>query len=99
MRRRPLPAPARTNLVALAVLVYATMYRLGHRTLRLGLALAATFFLLVIGPITLFTWRRHNLYLGYLSPTVYHNPMIAIVKPLAILHFWLFVQIIQYPQR
>jgi hypothetical protein len=85
--------------VVLYALIYATMNRLGHRPLRLGLALAATFFLLVIGPITVFTWRRHNLYLGYISPTVYHNPMIAIVKPLAILHFWLFVQFIQEPQR
>jgi hypothetical protein len=85
--------------VVLYALIYATMNRLGHRILRIGLALAATFFLLVIGPITVFTWRRHNLYLGYISPTVYHNPTIAIVKPLAILHFWLFVQIIQDTQR
>jgi hypothetical protein len=85
--------------VVLYALIYATMNRPGRSTTRLGLALAATFFLLVIGPITLFTWRPHNLYLGYISPTVYHNPMIAVVKPLAILHFWLFVRIIQDPQR
>jgi hypothetical protein len=85
--------------VILYELIYSSMNRLGHSTWRNGLALAATFFLLVIGPITVFTWRRHNLYLGYLSPTVYHNPTIAVLKPLAILHFWLFVQIVQYPQR
>jgi hypothetical protein len=85
--------------VVLYALVYSTMNRLGHRTTHIGLALVATFFLLVLGPMNIFTWRRHNLYLGYLSPTVYHNPMIAIVKPLALVHFWLFVQIIQYPQR
>jgi hypothetical protein len=48
--------------------------------------------LLLVGPITLLTVLNHNLYTGYFPPAnVYHNPTILVLKPLALLSFWLIV--------
>jgi hypothetical protein len=49
-----------------------------------GLALS----LLLLGPITVLTWAKHQLYLGYITPAVFHNPTVALVKPLALAWFW-----------
>jgi hypothetical protein len=50
--------------------------------------------LTVVAPITLFTVWDKNLYLGYVYPAnVYHNPTILILKPLALLVFWLIVRL------
>jgi hypothetical protein len=49
-----------------------------------GLALS----LLLLGPITVLTWAQHQLYLGYITPAVFHNPTVALVKPLALAWFW-----------
>jgi hypothetical protein len=43
--------------------------------------------LMLVSPITLFTWGDHNLYLGYIGLNVYHNPTIIALRPLAILQF------------
>ena len=44
--------------------------------------------LMLLGPITVFTWHRHQLYLGYIAPSVFHNPTLALLKPLAVAWFW-----------
>jgi hypothetical protein len=43
--------------------------------------------LLIIGPINLFSVVDHDLYLGYLTPTSFHNPTYLVLKPLALLQF------------
>jgi hypothetical protein len=57
-----------------------------HAGLAAGLALG----LLFIAPVTVPTWPSHNLYLGYVGMTVFHNPTVNTVKPLALL-LWLAV--------
>ncbi len=49
-----------------------------------------TLAIMIIAPINLFTLPAHNLYFGYIGITVYHNPPIAICRPLALLHFLMF---------
>ena len=44
--------------------------------------------LLLVAPITVFTWRVHQLYLGYVAPNVFHSPTVALLKPLALAWFW-----------
>ncbi|MBA4376266.1 MAG: hypothetical protein C0401_08865 [Anaerolinea sp.] len=44
--------------------------------------------LLLIAPINLFTLNNHQLYLGYIAMNVYHNPTVTLLKPLALLLFW-----------
>ena len=51
-------------------------------------AAALTLALMLLGPITVLTWARHQLYLGYITPVVFHNPTVALVKPLALAWFW-----------
>jgi hypothetical protein len=47
-----------------------------------------TLALMLLGPISFFTWHRHQMYLGYITPGVFHNPTVALVKPLALAWFW-----------
>jgi hypothetical protein len=44
--------------------------------------------LLLVAPITVFTWPTHQLYLGYVAPNVFHSPTVALLKPLAVAWFW-----------
>ena len=44
--------------------------------------------LLLVAPITVFTWAAHQLYLGYVAPNVFHSPTVALLKPLALAWFW-----------
>ena len=44
--------------------------------------------LLLVAPITVFTWPAHQLYLGYVAPNVFHSPTVALLKPLALAWFW-----------
>ncbi len=52
----------------------------------LGLAVALFF----IAPLPKW-WRTENIYLGQLSPTVWHNPTVIALLPLAVASFWAFV--------
>jgi hypothetical protein len=47
-----------------------------------------TLSLMLVAPITLLTWHAHQLYLGYIAPNVFHNPTVALLKPLALAWFW-----------
>lgn len=42
------------------------------------------FALLVIGPLSLVTLPEKELYLGYMTPNVYHNPTLVLLKPIAL---------------
>ncbi len=43
--------------------------------------------LILVAPITFFTWSRNNLYFGYVGINVIHNPTMILLKPLALLGF------------
>ena len=43
--------------------------------------------LMLIAPITIFTWSQQNLYFGYIPAHVYHNPTQVALKPFALLFF------------
>jgi len=60
----------------------------GQRTVSVA-AIVTSLALLVVTPITLFTAARKDLYLGYIGITVYHNPTITLLKPLALFLFLL----------
>ena len=53
-----------------------------------ALALALAFFF--VAPLPKW-WRAENVYLGQLSPTVWHNPTAITALPLAVATFWVFV--------
>ena len=46
------------------------------------------FALLVVGPLSLVTLPEKDLYLGFMTPNVYHNPTLVLLKPIAL---WLMV--------
>ena len=48
----------------------------------------STLVLMLVAPINLFTLSKHDLYLGYIGITVFHNPPMALLKPVALLLFW-----------
>lgn len=52
-------------------------------------ALILSLSLLFVGPINLLTIDERRIYLGYLVPHIYHNPTMVILKPLALVSFWL----------
>ncbi|HEC21372.1 MAG TPA: hypothetical protein ENI95_00485, partial [Chloroflexi bacterium] len=52
------------------------------------LSLIITLSLMLVSPVNLFTLPIRNLYLGYISPTVYHNPTLILLKPVALLLFF-----------
>lgn len=56
-------------------------------------AAGAAFVVLFISPIILFRWLElDDVYLGFIAPTVYHNPTNILLKPLALAQFWLVVR-------
>lgn len=61
---------------------------------RLALILA----LMVLAPVSIVPLRNHNLYFGYIGITVYHNANMALVRPLAVLHFWLTLRLLVRPE-
>jgi hypothetical protein len=52
--------------------------------------------LLVVAPITFFTWKYSNLYFGYLTPSVYHNATINLIKPFSLLLFIIALKIFHW---
>jgi len=47
-----------------------------------------TLVLMLVAPINLFTLPQHDLYLGYIGITVFHNPPMILLRPIALLLFW-----------
>ncbi len=52
------------------------------------------FSLMIIAPINVFTLYQQNLYHGYIVPNAYHNPTMVLLKPIALLHFFLSLRLI-----
>ncbi|MFC2078677.1 hypothetical protein ACFLSZ_01700 [Candidatus Bipolaricaulota bacterium] len=50
-------------------------------------AVLASLSIMIVTPITLLTWPSRNLYFGYIGITVYHNPTMCLLKPLALMLF------------
>ncbi len=48
------------------------------------LAALLSFALLLVGPLSLITLPDLELYLGYMTPNVYHNPTLILLKPIAL---------------
>ena len=77
--------------VVLALLLFQRILRdagVGETARQTWAAAGWALALMLLAPITVFTWPRHQLYLGYIAPTVFHNPTIALLKPLAVAWFW-----------
>lgn len=63
------------------------------------LAMVAVAIVLLVGPISVFTFPQQQ-YLGYFSPNPYHNPTLIILKPLALLWFFIVVdQVFKKPMQ
>jgi hypothetical protein len=69
------------------VLLALVLYHVYFRHLNIPTRFILTIALLLVAPITVFTWAQSNLYFGYLLPHVYHNPTMVVLKPLALLLF------------
>lgn len=59
--------------------------------LRPGVGLALTVAFFFVAPLPNW-WRPPNVYFGQISPTVWHNPTVITLAPLAIAAFWAFVR-------
>ena len=55
------------------------------------LSFLSTMVMMLVAPINLLTIGEHRLYLGYIGINVYHNPTVIMLKPMAILLFWLLL--------
>jgi hypothetical protein len=44
--------------------------------------------LMLVAPINLFTLPQHDLYLGYIGISMFHNPPMILLRPVALLLFW-----------
>lgn len=78
--------------VTLFSLMFASLKGWSYRG-KLLFALTTTLILMLAGPVNLLTAGNHNLYLGYLSPHIYHNPTITLLKPFALLLFLLVLRV------
>jgi hypothetical protein len=80
--------------VLLAIVLYLFLRRFVGRPANLGAAViyaVGAAVLTFIMPVNLLT--PDNLYFGYVAPTVYHNPTMAALKPLAVVLFGLCISI------
>lgn len=85
-------------LVAFAVLLSQVLYRRFVPTVapavgRVAPAVAGvlTVIAVVVSPITVFTWGRQQLHDGYIRLANYENPSVSLVKPLALVLFWVLL--------
>lgn len=86
--------------LALALTVHALLYRALPDRDRLRVGVIAALLALVVllaGPLNFLTLHRANLYLGYIAPTVYHNPTVTLLRPFALLLFVCAVQAVAAP--
>jgi hypothetical protein len=56
-----------------------------------ALSILFTLVLMLVAPINLLTISQHRLYLGYIGINVYHNPTVIMLKPMALVIFWLIL--------
>jgi hypothetical protein len=81
-------------------LYFALRAMLGNPTTfrRAALYVVVSLALMIVTPITIFTWQTQNLNFGYILQTVYHNPTINLLKPFALLQFLYAVTAFVRPQ-
>lgn len=72
------------SIAATAVLLFRMMAAASQT---IWVAATLTLCLLLVAPIPLFFPLDQSLYFGYISSSVYHNPTILLLKPLALLSF------------
>ncbi len=83
------------------VLFAAVIFVLGRITWGRALSLHAGFGLmlltlccLVVGPITVTTWEKGDLYLGYVPLNPLHNPTALVLAPFALLAAWMAARLL-----
>lgn len=74
-----------TSAVIVMLICYVGLALISYRWLRPVaphpvLALVGAFAVLVITPITVFTWANRNHYLGYVGINVFHNPTMIVLR-------------------
>src|SRR5690606_9025712 len=62
-------------------------------------ACLAVFFLLISHSISLLYFHDKHMYFGYVPSNVYHNPTILLLKPIALLSFYLLYKTLQSPSN
>jgi hypothetical protein len=85
-----------TYFVFLGLLLYYLLYQVTRRSV-LSAVLALS--LMVVTPITIFTWPIMNLNYGYIGITMYHNPTINVLKPFAVVLFGFAASAFMQPAR
>jgi hypothetical protein len=78
------------TFVMLAIMIYRYLLRAkaSPSNIYRWMVCFVSLLLLIMTPITIFTWSTQNLYLGgYISPTVYHNPTVNLLRPIAFAQF------------
>lgn len=81
-------------VAALAVIVYdrlADAVTAAAPRAAVPVAAAATVVALTVAPVTIFTWSRQQLLLGYVSLTSYENPTVIVARPLGLALFWVLM--------
>ena len=56
--------------------------------------IAITLVSMMVAPVTLLMFRDHHSYFGYIAITVYHNPPMYLCRPIALLNFLIFSQVL-----
>ncbi len=81
-----------TAAVVVMLICYVGMALISYRWLHPAalhpvLALVGAFAVLVITPITVFTWATNNHYLGYVGINVFHNPTMIVLRLFGLVTF------------
>lgn len=53
---------------------------------------ALTICLLIVAPVTVLTWHRHQLLVGYINVTTYESATAIIARPLSLVLFWVVAE-------
>jgi hypothetical protein len=87
-----LVVPVAANVVLVLLVLGVVTAALGADPERrpVAVAVALAVLLSLLGPVNLLTWRHP--YVGYLVPTIFHNPTYTVMQPLALLLFLLVVR-------
>ena len=81
--------PIAAFIVVMAAYLFLGYVLYNHlRKAEIPWSLWITLVLMLVAPINLFTLPQHDLYLGYIGITVFHNPPMILLRPVALLLFW-----------
>jgi len=55
--------------------------------------------MILLAPVSILTFGNEHHYFGYIGMAIYHNPNIALARPLCLLHFFLLARFLQDPRK